>query len=220
MESDRLYRWSKIDKIEIYGFPYLSADDICYYLVERLRGSWEMGFANSLVSNFQKDVGRYHDNPDVMAYKSQAIERFARSISSVIARRPRRCPIVIVPMVTSKPKSHPWFDDRLQRVAHWVADHRSGEVVVDDVLDVKEEMMQAKAGGVRDPCILGSNIVVVAPRYPEAETVLLVDDVITTGGHFAACKAIACSLYPAAKVVGLFLARQKNSSFTYGITGY
>lgn len=106
-ESGDRQAWSEIDEIERGGYPYLEADDLCYYYLERSHGTWEKGMANSTVSNFQKDVERYHDRPDVLRYKQKAIEYFADKIGRLFARKQRTCPLVIVPMITSKPKTIP-----------------------------------------------------------------------------------------------------------------
>lgn len=202
-------RWSKIDRLEIGGYPYLSDDDFCLYLLERKRGTFEVSQANSIVNNFQKSVEQYGDRPEVMAYKENAIAFFANEIELLIAHKQRRAPIAIVPMITSKPKSAQWHDWRLSRTATLVAHDRSGEVVVRDILDVDEQLVMSKTGGSRRPEDIARHIVVTDTTVCDADVVFLIDDVITTGGHFAACKAAIKPYFPHAQIVGVFLARQE-----------
>ena len=209
-------RWLKIDQLEITGYPYLGMNDLCYYHLERSHGTWEKSEANRVVSNFQRSVEQYHDRPDVLRYKNDAIAYFAEKISDLIAKKKRLYPLVIVPMVTSKPKCHQWFDDRLVRTAQTVANARAGEVVVCDILNIAAEVPKAKRGGQRNPRDIGQNIVVEKPDYPEAEVVFLIDDVITTGGHYAACRDAIQPLFPSARIVGVFLARQRMG-FEYAV---
>lgn len=219
MADGTMPRWSKIDRLEIRGYPYLDDQDVCFYYLERSHGTWKESEANRIVSNFQRDVERYHDRPDVLRHKDEAIEFFADKIGALIGRKQRKCPLVIVPMVTSKPKSHQWHDDRLLRTAYAVARNRPGEVAVCDVLDVVAEIPKAKLGGRRDPREIGRLITIQEPAYPDAEVVFLVDDVITTGGHYAACRNAARSVFPNALIVGVFLARQR-SGYEYALVSF
>ncbi|WP_139651298.1 hypothetical protein [Raoultibacter phocaeensis] len=212
-------RWWKIDRIEIANYPYLCTDDLCYYYLERSHGTWKESEANRIVSNFQRSVTKYHDRADVLCYKDNAIRFFAERIANLIAKKKRACPLVIVPMVTSKPKSHCWYDDRLVRTAQTVASLRPGEVAVCDILDVVTETSKAKLGGSRNPEEIERNLDVGVPDCPEAEVVFLIDDVITTGGHFAACRNAIRPLFPKAKIVGVFLARQK-SGYEYSVVEF
>lgn len=145
------YRWAQIDRLELSVYPYLDESDQCLYYLERSKGTWEESLANSIVSNFQKDVERFADRPDVLRYKDEAIGFFANAVEAIIDHRERTCPLAIVPMVTSKPKSHRWYDDRLARTANAIAAARAGEVVVCDMLDIASEVTKAKAGGSRSP---------------------------------------------------------------------
>lgn len=206
MPSD--FRWSRIDPLEIGSYPFLESGDLCFYYLERSRGTWRESQANSIVSNFQKDIEKHAANAHALFYKDQAIEYFAERISLLIGRKNRACPLVLVPMVTSKPKSHRWFDDRLFRTANKVRLMRPGEVAVCDILDLDSEMRKSKLGGERDPQSISGHILVASPEYPQADTVFLIDDVITTGGHFAACRDAVKPLFPNARIVGVFLARQ------------
>lgn len=175
--------------------------------------------ANSIVSNFQKDIERYCDRPDVLHYKRESIRYFADKVGHLIARKQRDCPLVIVPMITSKPKSHPWFDGRLAETANLVAAARPGEVVACDILDIDAELSKSKLGGSRRPCEIEQHILVSAPAFPQAEVVFLLDDVITTGGHYAACRNAIRPHFPHAHIIGVFLARQKFG-YEYAVIGF
>lgn len=218
-ESGDRQAWSKIDKVERGGYPYLEADDLCYYYLERSHGTWEKGMANSTVSNFQKDIEHYSDRPDVLRYKQKAIEYFADKIGSLFARKQRACPLVIVPMITSKPKNHPLFDNRLLETANLVAANRPGEVVVCDILDIDAALPKSKLGGNRSPHEIEKHLLVSTPTLPQAKLVFLLDDVITTGGHYAACRDAIRSHFPHALIVGVFLARQKFG-YEYTVVGF
>lgn len=214
--AERTHRWSKIDRLELSCYPYLDQSDVCYYLLERSRGDWTKGEANRIVSNFQRDPILYADRPEVLRYKNEAISYFANNVSAIISEKARPYPLVIVPMATSRPKGHQCFDDRLQQVAARVCELRPNDVVVDDVLDVSSEIPRAKTGGSRNPDAILPYITTRRPEHPEADSILLIDDVLTTGGHFAACKKAIQPLYPNARIYGIFLSRQQIG-YEYGL---
>lgn len=203
-------RWSKVDKIEIGFRSYLRPDDKCFYYLERSRENWSAGAANSLVSNFQKDLVRFRDRPDVMSYKEEAIEFFARKITLLVGHRMRQFPIALVPAVTSKPKCHPSYDSRLLLTARAVERMLPQDTAVCDVLDLTQELPKAKVGGPRDPEGIERFITVDDRVFPLADTVFLIDDVLVTGGHFAACRNAIAPVFPNAEVVGIFLAKEER----------
>lgn len=88
-------------------------------------------------------------------------------------------------------------------------------MVVHDILDVDEELEKSKSGGSRNPLYLNQHILVRSPMCPHVTGVILIDDVIASGGHFNACKAALKPFYPNAIINGAFLARQ-TSNMDYG----
>lgn len=200
--------WSRIDSVELHNSPYLEAEDECYYLLERSRGTYLAGHANDVVNNFQKDIERFGARPEVMKYKDRAIRDFAASLAALLVPGAVYAPWVIVPMITSKPKCHPFYDDRLLRAAEHAGNLGSGKIVVADLFDLDEELLKAKCGGPRNPTELLKHIIIDASLLRQPDNIVLIDDVLTSGGHFAACKQAIKDIYPNAHIIGAFLARQ------------
>lgn len=142
-----------------------------------------------------------------MKYKDEAIAFFAKQIRRLVKPGPRSIPIVLIPMITSRPKTDQWHDDRLARACTLAAELLDGAAVVHDVLDVDQRLRKAKSGGPRTPEEIGMHIIAYGQRHPETSVVLLVDDVLTLGGHYAACREAVRPLYPNAQTAGVFLAK-------------
>lgn len=174
LPDGRGYRWSRIDEVELPHYPYPSRDDQCYYLLGKTKGTWKESTANSIVSNFQRNIKKHRDNPVVMDYKRDAIIYFAKQLYRTLAKRSREHPMVVVPMITYKRKQHRFHDGRLQQTVQFAQQFRPGKVAADDILDVHYELQ---------------------------------NNIITTGGHYAAYRDTIRPLYPHAKIAGVFLSR-------------
>jgi len=78
---------------------------------------------------------------------------------------------------------------RTSTIATEIANKVGGNVTVRDVLRWKKEYASARSGGTRDPLILYNNLKITKPGSWKLP-VILVDDVLTSGGHLMACTAI------------------------------
>jgi hypothetical protein len=84
---------------------------------------------------------------------------------------------------------------RTEYLARRIADHLHGRAVVAPLLRWKQQFQAARRGGPRDPDILFNNLAFVS-KPPTA--CLIFDDVMTSGGHMAACyrRLIAAGISP------------------------
>lgn len=92
-------------------------------------------------------------------------------------------PALLVPVPSSScisPNGDPKGRKLVETIATYAPSHKPLHA-----LHWAEVMPKAAAGGERDPDVLFSNLLVRDP-YP-ASTIILVDDVVTTGGHMLAC---------------------------------
>ena len=116
--------------------------------------------------------------------------------------------ITFVPVPLSKAKSDPLHDDRLTQMLKLVAP--------DLHLDIREMVLQPCS---TDPVhasdarpspdelqgryVLDTNLLV-----PKPHKIAIVDDLLTTGAHFRAMKAILTTQFPTVHMIGLFIARR------------
>lgn len=194
-------KWNKID--ELHRPYYLEEEDFCLYAREYSEGGYEASTSNQLVFNLKKPIS-YKGLPQWF-YKEHAIERFASELGML--RFPDNA--VIIPAPTSKPRKSPLFDSRIDDVAKSLCKYNSN-LIYQPILDVDIELLSAHSeGGTRIPEEIEEHIVV--SKFTKIEipsTVFVIDDLITTGGHFVAIKRALQHTFPGIKVIGLFWAKK------------
>ena len=210
-------RLLKVDDLIRCNHTYLSQGDECYFLGEYTAGSeYPFSTTNQLVWNLKKPMERcglpeWH-------YKGEAILEAAAALRTALEPMGQQIlsGMTFVPVPPSKAKADPLYDDRLVQVLKGI---RSAPQ-----LDVREIIVQRCS---TDPAHSSS----VRPRPeqikamyeidegltgPEPSFIVVVDDVLTTGAHFRAAQTVLSSRFPAAKVVGLFIARRVPDSSDFG----
>ena len=180
---------------------YITQNDECYYFLNYLPGGgYSASKDNDLIFNFKKGIK--YKNTNSWSYKTAAIKKFADMLH--IALNGRFC--TIIPMPTSKPRGSQKFDDRLDQVVLFLG-KMSTNYDIQLCLDVKEECLPAHNYGVRSPEILLQNIIFAQSLETPKENIILVDDILTTGGHFKAAKNVILKKYPKKNVIGFFLGK-------------
>lgn len=185
---------------------YLGDDDQVYFFGEY---SARKGFAhsgtNQLIINLKKNPDR-RGRPE-WRYKEEAIAACSAMLQSSLSMEAvLQARVTFVPMPPSKAKADPMYDDRMLRVA----------LGIDPRLDVREllvcrQSMQAshKSDSRPKPPELAANMAVdeIWAKVPPTSIILL-DDVLTTGAHFVAAKQVLQARFPGVPVVGFFIARR------------
>lgn len=200
--------WTWIDRTEAGLWGPLYEDPCFYYLVHTDEG-YDVP-SNQRIINFKHDPERFRDNEQVWGYKLREIESFAHGIAgwlgSISIAGWKN--VALIPMPTSKPSNHEFFDPRLVELCERVAelDHR---VRVENVLDISETVQPSHTGGPRDIEFLKSRIVVREPSHP-LQVGILVDDIVTSGSHYVACREKLKGAFPNIGTIGLFLARHRE----------
>ncbi len=204
-------RLTSIDETNREQHAYLEPGDRCLYFGEYFatRG-YQGGGTNQLIFNYKCEPSAAAANPARRKYKEQAIETVAaglrRAISQANAER-----LTWVPVPPSKVVGHADYDDRLARtlakafngydtdvrcllrqISSTEADHQSASRMTPDALCALLELDRAML----DAC---------APR----QSIVLFDDLLTTGKHFKCCERRLRERLPApVPIVGVFVARR------------
>lgn len=202
-------RVQQIDSLTRPDHFYLDADDVCYYAGEYTAGEGHaFSETNQLVLNFKKSLETRDTSQ--WRYKEIAINKVAAIFRCAIKVDAQ---ITFVPVPPSKAKHDPLYDDRMDRMLDRVCDGLCA--------DVRELVIQKQT---LDPFHLSPT----RPRpddlianyefdssiaEPAPTTIIICDDVITTGSHFKAIKHVLKKHYPNTTIAGLFLARRVPKSF-------
>lgn len=191
------YKLHKLD-IEIHPRTYISESDTCVYFLEKESEGYSKSDANNIIYNFKKPMNKKgHDD---WKYKIGAIAQFSSMLNNV---KFPKC--IIIPAPTSNPRNSANWDDRLDQSVDNIS---QADVTIVKALDVVSSQTPAHLGGSRNiQDIKNSTIHNSLSQYTDYDTVMLVDDVLTTGAHFKAWKELILENNPnITKVYGLFFA--------------
>ena len=199
-------RLTEVDELTRPDHAYLAEDDVCYFIGEyTAREGYAYSATNQLVYNFKKTVDR-RGRPE-WRYKEQAIRTAAAAFRAALNPEALER-LTFVPIPPSKAKDDPLYDDRLTRML--------GAIRAEPQLDVRELIVQTvSTDAVHHAEVrLRPDEIEALYRIDEALTepvphfIAVVDDMLTTGAHFRASKSVLSARFPAAVVVGLFIARR------------
>lgn len=213
-------KWSRIDKAECATLPHISEEEYCYYLLNRTSAGYAASPANDIIDNFKKDVAKYGDRPNVMYYKRQAIDKLANEVFHFVTTGLERAldsglDIALVPMPTSKVESDPAYDDRIVSLCKTVAE-KEPRIRVANVFHASKSHLQVHYGGSRKLEDIANNIRLDDFSEGVPDFALLIDDVLTTGAHYAVCRDALRKKYGSGfYILGVFLSMQSRRFVDY-----
>src|ERR1700677_1997602 len=191
-------KWKKIDANQTLPV-YLSAADECYYARDYVsHGSYKSSPGNGLITNFKKDVSRKGKRE--WQYKVDAINKFAAELKPLL---PNGMAVAHIP--SSKCKTDPQYDSRLEDTLRALK-RLNASLIIESPLTSKNTVQASHLGGDRNPEIFYNNLAWVGLSQPTT-TLVLIDDVITTGAHFKACQRKLTEQSPGIRVLGVFWAK-------------
>jgi hypothetical protein len=197
---------TEIDKLTRPDHSYLGPDDLCYFLGEyTARKGFSHSDTNNLILNLKKDMSRR--GRAEWQYKERAILTAAAALRVSISTSWLEN-ATFVPVPPSKAKDDPLYDDRLTRVLAAINKERPVDcrelIVQDKSTDaVHESSHRLGPDDIYELYKLDKKLL-----KPPPQKILVVDDVLTTGAHFKAAKRILSDEFPAATIVGCFIARR------------
>ena len=194
-------KWKKIERIGVENFPLcLDDSDSCYFARDYIsRGGYGASETNDLINNYKKPSDR-KGRPE-WRYKEQAIRTFARELAFI-----SNIEIFFVTCVpSSKARTSLDYDSRLEDTIQCLKELKPG-VSIGFPFSFRTDMLPAHSGGSRNVDEIYANL--VWSGIPDGtKDIIIVDDVITTGAHYKACKRLILDHLPNANVHGLFWAR-------------
>ena len=200
--------WQRIDELWMAGRGNLTEDDLCFFYFVRDDRGFSASHDNDVMCNFKHDPVRYPPGTRANDYKMRAIEECAGHIASFLNTNRdafQGLDVVLVPMPTSQPRGSELFDGRID-IACKKARCLAPWVKVCKALDVSSSLEKSHLGGTRDVDLLSKSISCLPiPSSVVPTLAILVDDVLTTGAHYAACKRVMRAVNPEVDTMGLFL---------------
>jgi hypothetical protein len=190
--------WRKLDVSQDLPVFILQEDEVYYAREYISKGGFKSSEANQLIMNLKKPVSRRGQRD--WYYKEQAIDRFAKELAGALKEN-----TVICAIPSSKCLTDLEYDSRLDDTLA-AAKRYKASLLVEQPFVVDATSVAVHAGGSRRPDEIYRHLVWKGFSR-EVEQVLLVDDVLTTGSHFRACKRIILEHCPNTKVAGVFWAK-------------
>jgi predicted amidophosphoribosyltransferase len=190
------YRFMKIE----HGVcPHIDSADECYYLMDyHSKKGYAHSTTNNLILNFKKRIGE-----NGQSYKIQAIGKFAEVLCKLFNEASN---LIFVPIPPSKTKDDPMYDNRLTQVLTIVkADIK---LPYYEILERQTSILPLHEN--HGPRLLSTHKFKFNCEDMAVfrdKTIVIFDDVITTGSTYKAAKNILKEHFPNNKIVGLFLAR-------------
>ena len=206
-------RIRKIGDLELSDHWYLTADHSCYFFGEyTARGGYSHSSTNQIIANIKK-------KPNVRGtpqwqYKIRDMELVAQAIRSAINPQSYGA-VTFVPIPPSKLKTDTEYDARIAEIARMIspnADVREMIIAVTQRKPLHESEQRLTPEELRATLQIQE-----AQCNPAPQSVILIDDVITTGCSYIACSAMLQERFPGVPISGIFAARRavdRTADFT------
>lgn len=204
-KDEEVFRWRIIDLMDGRA-SWIEPGDKCMYYMDRVHGDWSASKANGKISNLK--IGANPTKRSRSYYRNEAIRQFSANLMTLVANLNLGEETLLVPIPPSKCESDPAYDDRIAQVCDAVS--KVMQVPTAQILCQTESHEAFHEGNYeRDPRMIRGWLRVRADLMPRGiTTVMLVDDVFTSGAHFAACKSAIRECFPGVDVIGAFWAKQ------------
>ena len=200
-------RFSKIDDLTRPDHTFLSPEDECFYLGEyTARGGFAASPTNDLILNLKKPMDRRSHSE--WKYKGRAIRTVVNDLRKLLGQQGAEA-VTYVPVPPSVAKDDSGYDDRLLKVLTAMSEGYDTDI---RELVLQRETMQPSHGLEERASIneLVENYYVdeTLTDPPRNNSIVIFDDVLTTGRHFKAMQIVISQQFPDVKIYGVFVARR------------
>ena len=187
-------RFFRVDELAMPDHPYLSEDDVCYYIGEyTAKKRYSYSATNGLISNFKKEMNR--KGMPQWRYKGEAIQQVASTFREALGEVALKG-LTFVPVPPSESKDEPMHDDRLTQMLRAVDPSRK--------LDIREIVFQSVStpkshrsdNRLRPDELIELYRLDESLAEPPPNCIAIVDDLLTAGSHFRAMKSVLAPRFP------------------------
>lgn len=205
-------RLLRIDEYLRPDHNYLSAEDECYYLMNYTpRKPANFNNENQLINNFKKHPK--HRGTNHWHYKEGAIEQVCGLFAQAVRPLINVTNTTLVPIPPSKTKAHTFYDDRMVQVLQKTFGSQGADVRELLVMLTDMEPMHLSNSPRSAEDLYRNMTVDYSIQAQVRQNVVLFDDMITTGSHYAACKRHITEQFPGRVIAGIFISRRDPENF-------
>ncbi len=192
--------WKKIERTE-HGFPScLNVNDDCWYAREYIAGgSYQDSETNSLIHNFKKD----HEKrcKQEWYYKGEAIKKFAQELNYLDFTDNT---VIFIPPSYAHDAAE--YDDRFEQTLDLLKKTCPNINIQKPIVrTINKE--PSHLGGPRDYQSIRQGLKWNGFTHLTS-TVVIIDDLITSGSHFTVCRDMIKEKYPEVPIGGVFWAKR------------
>jgi predicted amidophosphoribosyltransferase len=199
-------RLTAIDETTRGDHYYLAEADRCFCFGEYFADQgWEHGPTNQLIFNYKC---RPTENSRRLYWKEQAIATIAAGLKGAFPRQEVERH-TWVPIPSSKLPDHPEYDDRIAKTLR-----RAFAGYDVDIRELLRQSVSADAdhgsNSRMTPESLLELLIIDHEAWDRAppRSIILFDDVLTTGKHFKSCERRLREMDPTVAIAGVFVARR------------
>lgn len=192
----------KVGTLELPDHVFLDEEDECYYIGNYTPGeNYNHSEVNQIVFNLKMPVA--YQNEYRYRYKRREIARCGAAIGRAV-NNTMATYSALVPIPPSKPCSHPEYDDRVAQIAANAHPFRKSELLTTSIVREPAHLNRQKKRSIQG---VYDTLESHADRILDASTCILIDDVLTTGASFKACKRKITEMGVFERILGVFVAR-------------
>jgi predicted amidophosphoribosyltransferase len=192
--------WKRIDSS--HNLKYITENDICIYAREYKAGQgYQAGETNQLIYNFKKSPAA--KNTGQWKYRDRDVKKFAEEVSNKFFNESSAA-VTAIP--SSKEKNDPEYTNRFEDMLSHLKTLRPN-VQIEWPISLIATVEPAHLAGSRDPETIKQNYQWDGFVGGTPETLVVFDDVVTTGSHFRAFADFSRENGFEGKIIGIFWAR-------------
>lgn len=194
----------KIGDLERGDHWYLAPEDDCFFFGEyTARAGYGHSSTNQIITNIKKKPNL--QGTAQWQYKVRDMQRVATAIRGAINPQSYGT-VTLVPVPPSKLRNDPEHDPRMAQIARLVSPTADVRELIQAVCarppqHESEQRLQPHE-------LMATLQVNEATCIPAPQNIILIDDVITTGCSFVACRTLLRARFPNIPVWGIFAARR------------